>query len=711
MRGHGDVGAFVLAACVLAVPVLGAGCQPETEVSSCTPNRARACDCPDGSTGAQTCTSEGEWGNCSCRGDASFSDGADGSTGGGDATGGGGFDAVVDADAGDGGADPRACAPETQPTAITPRRDYDELEDHYVSPDGSADAAGTESDPWSVAAAEKQAGPGDVVHFLAGTYSQTIEPPSGSEEAPVVFRSRERHAAKLDGDGEFQLENTDHVHLQGFRFEKGDWVTLKSSDHIVVRDNFMVGSPDKNTRFFMENANHVEVLNNVMREGGEHNGFIGFPEPRDQAFHHHLVAGNSFTRSGHNPAGYFFEFEKTAWRGNVFHNVIGRNGGLVGGREVVWEHNTISSAFDGPDSAGPTGKFTVQDGIYRFNKLYRNWGTPVVVSPYSEWNGPAGPIRVYNNVFAAQKDARGFRIFDRSESFETVAASFQNNIFDASTSGKPQLYIFGGVHNEGTVLDFTSNLFDGSPAVRYGDSKLSVAEAESQHSDLFSDNVSGSAGFEAPEAGDLSTGASGDAVDGGSPLTQTSSAGTGKTVPVEDARYFHDGFGMEQLAADPVRVGDQVARVTDVSWEKGELTLDRAVDWDQGDPVGLPWSGSSPDMGVYEGGEQFAQVEIEAPMKAQVGESVSFEAEMHGSIDVREMCWQFGDGEGACGSSVQHTYEEPYDYGVRLRVVDCSGRVYWGTWYLFASDSATKTYSTDYRDNQVEKFDNLDNTD
>jgi len=702
-----------LAGSVVTISAFGTGCQAEANVSECTPNRTRACTCRDGSTGAQTCASDGEWGRCSCRSDAALPDGADASTGGPDGANGGDSDTATDvgADASDGRSDPRACAPDKQPAAITPRRNYTELDDYYVSPSGSMDADGTESDPWSVAAAQQQAGPGDAVHFLAGTYSQTIEPPSGSAEAPVVFRSHERHEAVLVGDGEFELEESDHVHIQGFRFEKGDWVTLKSSDHIVVRDNFMVGSVDKNTRFFMEDANHVEILNNVMREAGEHNGLVGYPKPRGEAFHHHLVAGNSFTRAGHNPAGYFFEFEKTAWRGNVFHNVIGRNGGIVGGREVVWEQNTISSAFGGPDSGGATAKFTVQDGIYRFNKLYRNWGTPLTVSPYAEWNGPVGPLRIYNNVFAAQKDARGIRLFDRLESFETIAASFRNNIFDASTSGRPQVFIYGGVHNEGTVLDVTSNLFDGSPAVRYGDSKLSVADAESQHSELFRDNVAGNAEFEAPETGDLSTGAAGDATDGGSPLTRTRSGGSGKTVPVEDARYFHDGFGMEQLSGDPVRVGDHVARAADVSWKNDELTLTEAVDWEEGDPVGLPWSGAAPDMGVYEGGEQFAQVEIEAPMKVQVGETVSFESTIHGSIDVREICWQFGDGEGACGSSVEHSFDEPYDYGVRLRVVDCSGRVYWGTGYVFVSDSSTRTYSPEYRDNQAEKFDNVDNTD
>lgn len=96
--------------------------------------------------------------------------------------------------------------------------------------------------------------------------------------------------------------------------------------------------------------------------------------------------------------------------------------------------------------------------------------------------------------------------------------------------------------------------------------------------------------------------------------------------------------------------------------------VERELSRGEGDPVGVPWSGMAPDLGVYEGGTDFAQIEVEAPMRADVGESVTFEAEVHGNISVSEICWQFGDGGGSCGSSVTHTYESPYDYGVRVRV-------------------------------------------
>lgn len=598
---------------------------------------------------------------------------------------------------------------------ITPRVDYADLDQHFVSPSGSADASGSRDDPWNVDGAESNAGPGDAVRFLPGTYSSTIRPPSGTDGNPLVFHSDERHAALLDGDGEFLLEDTDHVHIQGFRFEKGDWVTLRQSSNVVVRDNYMVGSPDKNTRFFMEGSNHVKVLNNVMKNGGEHNMFIGFPEPRDEPFHNVLVAGNSFSRAGHQPAGFFFEFEKTIWRGNVFHNLIGRNGGIVGGRSTVWEHNLIASAYDGPDSGGSTAKFTVQESIYRYNKLYRNWGTPVVVSPYQDWNSPAGPLRMYNNVLAGNMGGHGWKLWGRccaDGDVEYIADTvLKNNIFDADSSeGNPQLA--WKAQNEKTEMSIEHNLFAGPSAIYYeGDRSLTLDEARSEIGSNVSGNIAGRAGLEAPQEGDFTPSTQSDAVDAGAPLTTTRAAGQGRSVELEDARYFHDGFDIDGVDGDVVQIGDDVARVTDVSWSDGTIEIDRSLNWESGEPVGLPWSGSAPDMGVYEGGEQFGQIEIEAPLKAEIGEDVRFDYEIHGSIEPAEICWQFGDGSGTCGTDVSHTFEQPYDYGVRVRVIDSNGGIHWGTWYIFVSDSETQTHSAAYRDAEVEKFDNLDDTD
>lgn len=592
--------------------------------------------------------------------------------------------------------------PTTDGVGITPRTDYGQYEQRYVAPDGTDGAAGTRDDPWSVSAAEGAA-PGTVVNFLPGTYQTTIEVPSGEPGAPVVFRSDERHEARVeDGWRCFRARGGEHVVIQGFRVDGNDWFDIDNATDVTIRDNFCTGTIDGHSPFGFKGADRVRILNNVLRSGGDHNMLTVMPGEQD-SFSNLLVAGNSFSRAGHQPAGLFFEFSDTVWRGNVFHNMVGRNFGLNGGQRAVFEHNLVASAYDGPESAGPTGKFTVQDGIFRFNKVLLNYGTPVVSSPYQEWNSPVGPLRVYNNVFA-ENDGGGYDLFDRSTDVEYIGDTvLQNNVFDARAGGRAQLE--WNRANDRTELSIRHNLFAGDEAILVddGNGSLSLSEARSEIGDVMDGNVAGTPGFEDRAAGDVSV-SGGDTSAAGAALTRTRRGGSGQSVPVEDARFFHDGLGVDGLSGDPIQVGDQTATVTAVDWDAGTVEVDRSLSWDQGDPVGLPWRGDSPRAGVYEGGDGFAQVEVEGPLKANTGEQVTFAAVIHGTVDVDEVAWQFGDGVGAVGQRVAHTYEEPYDYGVRVRVTDADDRVHWGTHYVYVAGNGVDPSTEAYARSETRKY-------
>jgi len=51
---------------VLLLPIVVVGCSDDTSVSTCVPGTSAACACPDGTTGAQVCTSDGTFEPCSC---------------------------------------------------------------------------------------------------------------------------------------------------------------------------------------------------------------------------------------------------------------------------------------------------------------------------------------------------------------------------------------------------------------------------------------------------------------------------------------------------------------------------------------------------------------------------------------------------------------------------------------------------------------------
>jgi hypothetical protein len=91
------------------------------------------------------------------------------------------------------------------------------------------------------------------------------------------------------------------------------------------------------------------------------------------------------------------------------------------------------------------------------------------------------------------------------------------------------------------------------------------------------------------------------AIDRGGPLTWAASNGSGRQLPVGDAGYFFDGFGV--VAGDQIQVGGQApVRIVAVDYGRNVLTLERDLTWRQGDWVTWPYKGNAPDIGALESG-------------------------------------------------------------------------------------------------------------
>jgi parallel beta-helix repeat protein len=87
-------------------------------------------------------------------------------------------------------------------------------------------------------------------------------------------------------------------------------------------------------------------------------------------------------------------------------------------------------------------------------------------------------------------------------------------------------------------------------------------------------------------------------IDAGDCLARTVGSGTGQTIRVTDAGYFSDGFGM--TLGDLVRVGENEVRIKSVDYGAKTITVDRQIEWKDGDGVSYPYVGRAPDMGAYE---------------------------------------------------------------------------------------------------------------
>jgi hypothetical protein len=89
-------------------------------------------------------------------------------------------------------------------------------------------------------------------------------------------------------------------------------------------------------------------------------------------------------------------------------------------------------------------------------------------------------------------------------------------------------------------------------------------------------------------------------IDAGAWLTTTTSAGSGTSIPVADAGYFIDGYGI--VDGDIIQLQDQAstAMITGVNYDTNILTVNTSLTWSSGLGVALAYSGSAPDIGAFE---------------------------------------------------------------------------------------------------------------
>ena len=103
--------------------------------------------------------------------------------------------------------------------------------------------------------------------------------------------------------------------------------------------------------------------------------------------------------------------------------------------------------------------------------------------------------------------------------------------------------------------------------------------------------------FTNPASGDFSLNSNSSDIGSGNFLTQTSSAGSGTSVSVKDARYFTAGMGM--ISGDNIRIGVNTVTITAVDYSNNVLTVDHSINWNSGDGVSYPYNGSSPNKGAF----------------------------------------------------------------------------------------------------------------
>jgi parallel beta-helix repeat protein len=115
-----------------------------------------------------------------------------------------------------------------------------------------------------------------------------------------------------------------------------------------------------------------------------------------------------------------------------------------------------------------------------------------------------------------------------------------------------------------------------------------------------SHSIIGNPLFVDPAKGDFSLSEQSPNVNTGSPLTQTTSSGSGTSIQVKDARFFSDGFGLNN--GDKIRVGSTITVVIQVDYKTNVILVNEPLSWNSGDNISYPFSGIAPDRGAVEMG-------------------------------------------------------------------------------------------------------------
>jgi hypothetical protein len=565
---------------------------------------------------------------------------------------------------------------------------------YYVSPNGNDANTGSLDQPWqSLQKASATAQAGDTVIFLPGTYSGLLRPiNSGSATAPITFKAQQQHTAVFVGTGSSQLpisiQGVNYINIEGLRIEPvsevAGWVEIKNASHIrlsnLVMQNTLAGSP-----LYVANSQQIRILDSVIRRlapemerervSSVTTNLIRFVNSK-----HVLFAGNSVSRAMHTalafmPAEDVGNNEYIVVRGNVFHNGWGRNYEFFGSAHVLFENNIVTNAFRGAFSASSQDKFSPIQGIFRFNRVYANWGAVANFFPSSYAPSDYHELRVYHNVFDDNAEY-GIRITTGPASNQ----QFINNIIsnndrygqNTQISAQPQ---------PGLQLTHNAVWVDAAQVLS------SSSSVSSQQRNLLSQTqLEVNPGYTDPTRYHHDLLPTSALIDAGQALTHTTTAGQGKVLPVADARWFYDGFGIEGEVGDLIVIGamQQPARVVKVDYDRHELHLDRTVSWSLNDPVGFGWSGDAPDIGVYEYGvEGRNQVEVKvSAFETTPGATVHLQAIVHGSIQPQQFTWQVGTHVFVAGPEVSFTPEESGEYGIRVRVTDAEGLSYIGTSFL-----------------------------
>jgi hypothetical protein len=457
----------------------------------------------------------------------------------------------------------------------------------YLNPATGADSnPGTQAAPWkTLRKLMASVGPGDTVTIQPGSYTQDQWVPGGGYElwteaqgrghpgAPITIQAATPGSVTFNGQ-----QNTYWVYLYStgapyylvfknltFQNYRGVALGIGGSYVAVLTCTFENFSPQLTAPIAIGDAHHVIAQGNRMKNIGDPR-LGGAPPPDSQ----HFI--------------YVAE--------NVQHVVIDRN--------VMEGNSGFGIHFWGHSNFG----VTTQQSIVRRNVVVNAWDTTMILAGTNYRN-----TYVYNNTFYQERVP--FPAVNQDMALTMLSWHLGTQLSHTRVVNN----IGRGYVQYGAVWSDDNSRFGGDLLLDYNlwqnlaaPAQLYTWSAAAYDQQTFR----GALGYEPhslavdPRFGDetgrdftLQPGSP--AIDAGTFLTTTVGSGSGTTLPVQDAGYFHDGYGL--VAGDVVQLeGGPAAQVTAVDYDRNVLTLATAVTWRAGQGVAQRYTGKAPDMGAKEFG-------------------------------------------------------------------------------------------------------------
>ena len=527
---------------------------------------------------------------------------------------------------------------------------------YYVSPNGNDNNSGSISSPWRTIqyAASPESGVigGDTVYIREGTYYESIEQRiAGSPGRLITYTNYPNESPMIgdsEGDRRWRIIDKSYIRIEGLMFKdySGGGILI-GADNNDVRTVQIVNNLFENQINHLPDRGHHTIVVKVMWQetGRDHVYNAGV----DESIYDILVEGNTIrdvengTSSNHNEALTFsghvvdsmiinnsiirpntigIDIIGRLWNGQPENILIKGNSVSEHGRDeyasagiyldtpgenIVVEDNIISNGGTGIKSnveAVPANhNLHAKRIIVRRNLVINNPANNFNIgrgrADISADRGIVKDLVVVHNTAYTNLTSTSTLDFGVNENLRV-----KNNIFSHQASEGKQ-YSYRDIIPEGVptqTWDLNYNLFHSAREKVYQWKYVDYDGLESYRNASNKDQNSFEADplFVDVASRDFRLRQDSPAIDAGGALTNTRSSGSGTSIPVNDARYFTDGFGLQD--GDLIRVGNDTVRVTAVNYNTNTLTVDANISWNNNDPVNYDYAGNGPDIGAYESG-------------------------------------------------------------------------------------------------------------